>query len=327
MKLNSPAWGRLAAAGACALALAGCATNNPKDPFEPYNRAMFAFNDKVDQVALKPAATVYKNATPSFFQTGVNNFFGNLADIWTGANNLLQGKGADGMSDLSRVALNSTFGLFGLLDIASEAGLPKHKEDFGQTLGRYGVPAGPYLVLPVLGPSTVRDTAGLPMDIAADPWAHLNNMALRNSGTALRIIDQRAQLLDATNLLEDAALDRYVFVRDSWMQSRRSKVYDGDPPAEKSGQGEDEDAPSSAASIKSAYEDDPGPTQDSGTAAPAQPGAGTAAMGTSGSGAATAGTASPAAPSGSPSGTAPAPAGNVPSQTGDKPASSDKPVK
>ena len=318
MNSDRSTWSRLALAGACALVLSGCATNNPKDPLEPYNRAMFKFNDKVDQVALKPVATVYKNATPSFFQTGVSNFFGNLGDVWTGANNLLQGKGSDGMSDLSRVALNSTFGLFGLLDIASEAGLPKHKEDFGQTLGRYGVPAGPYVVLPLLGPSTVRDTAALPVDIAADPWRTVTPVATRTGGGVLRVVDQRAQLLDATGLLDDAALDRYTFVRDSWMQSRRSKVYDGDPPADKSAARDDDDASSSAASIKAAYEDDPGPTQD--PAAPA-PAAGTAATGASGGGAAAAGNASPATPA-KPA----APGGNVPSQNGVKPASSDKPI-
>ncbi len=145
--------------------LAGCAGPNPRDPYESYNRAMFNFNDTVDTYALKPVATAYKNVTPSFVQTGVNNFFGNLSDAWSAVNNLLQGKGQDGMSDVARFALNSTLGIVGLFDIASEAGLPKHKEDFGQTLGVWGVESGPYLVLPLLGPSTVRDTVALPVDI------------------------------------------------------------------------------------------------------------------------------------------------------------------
>src|SRR6266571_3651127 len=152
---TSPPRGRHLRAIALVLAvsvtLGGCASTgggNPRDPFEKFNRAMFSFNDTVDTYALKPAATTYKKVLPSFVQTGVSNFFGNLADIWTGANNLMQGKGADGMSDLTRVALNSTFGILGLFDVASEAGLQKHNEDFGQTLGTWGVASGPYLMLP-----------------------------------------------------------------------------------------------------------------------------------------------------------------------------------
>lgn len=226
-----------------AVALGGCATSgNPRDPFEGYNRAVFNFNDKVDEVALKPVATVYKNVTPGFFQTGVSNFFGNLSDVWTAANNMLQGKVGDGMSDVMRVALNSTFGLLGVLDIASEAGLQKHNEDFGQTLGSWGVPSGPYVVLPLLGPSTVRDTASLPVDIAADPWRQKRPDHVRNVGTVLRVVDKRASLLDASSLLEDAALDRYEFIRDGWMQRRNSQVYDGeDGPKGKEKQAEQED--------------------------------------------------------------------------------------
>lgn len=220
---------KLTLAVAVTASLAGCATsNNPRDPLEGYNRAVFKFNDKVDEVALKPAATVYRNVTPGFVQTGVSNFFGNLSDVWTAANNLLQGKVGDGMSDVMRVALNSTFGLLGVLDIASEAGLQKHNEDFGQTLGLWGVPSGPYVVLPVLGPSTVRDTAGLPVDIAADPWRQKRPDHVRNVGTVVRVVDKRASLLDASTLLEDAALDRYEFIRDGWMQRRNSQVYDGE---------------------------------------------------------------------------------------------------
>lgn len=220
--------GRLATAASLAVLLSACAGPNPRDPYEGFNRAMFTFNDQVDQVALKPAATVYRTVLPSFVQTGVNNFFGNLADVWTAINNLLQGKGEAGMSDVTRVALNSTFGLVGLLDIASEAGLPKHNEDFGQTLGRWGVPSGSYLVLPLLGPSTVRDTAALPLDINGDPWSYKEPAAPRNFGIAVRVIDQRANLLDASSLLEDAALDRYEFVRDGFLQRRESKIFDGE---------------------------------------------------------------------------------------------------
>jgi phospholipid-binding lipoprotein MlaA len=214
---------------AVSLALAGCATANPKDPFEKFNRAMFSFNDAVDQAALKPAAEAYRTL-PSFMQTGVGNFFGNLGDAWTAANNLLQGKMADGMSDVMRFTFNSTFGIFGLLDIASEAGLPKHKEDFGQTLGKWGVASGPYLVLPLLGPSTVRDTLATPVDISGDPWDYARPINVRNFGYVARVIDQRAAVLDATNLIEEAALDRYAFVRDAYVQRRESTVRDGQSP-------------------------------------------------------------------------------------------------
>ncbi len=215
------------ALGVAAL-LAGCAGPNPRDPYEGFNRAMFKFNDTVDEYALKPAATAYRNVLPSFVQTGVNNFFGNLADVWTAVNNLLQGKGEAGMSDVTRVALNSTLGIVGLFDIASEAGLQKHKEDFGQTLGNWGVPSGPYLMLPLLGPSTVRDTVVLPVDIKGDIWAYKEPVYIRNVGTAVRVVDQRANLLDAGSLLEDAALDRYEFIRDGYLQRRESQIYDGE---------------------------------------------------------------------------------------------------
>lgn len=208
----------------------GCATTNPKDPFEPYNRAMFKFNDTLDQAALKPAAQAYSHL-PSFVQTGVSNFFGNLADVWTAVNNLLQGKLGDGVTDVMRVAVNTTFGLGGLLDIASEAGMPKHKEDFGQTLGKWGVASGPYVVLPILGPSTLRDTIATPVDLSGDPWRYKEPVRWRNTGIVVRVVDQRAALLGASNLLEDVALDRYEFVRDAYLQRRESKIHDGEAPS------------------------------------------------------------------------------------------------
>lgn len=214
-----------------AVAITGCAsTRNPQDPLEGYNRAMFSFNDGVDRVALKPAATVYKAVLPQFVQTGVGNFFGNLGDVWTAVNNLLQGKVEDGLNDFMRVAVNSTLGLGGLLDISSEAGLQKHREDFGQTLGVWGVASGPYVVLPLLGSSTLRDTAATPLDFAGDPWSYKDPVNVRNMGTALRLIDLRASVLDASSLIEDAALDRYEFVRDAYLQRRQSRIYDGDVP-------------------------------------------------------------------------------------------------
>ncbi len=211
-----------------ALSLTGCASLAEKDPYEKFNRKMFAFNDAVDTHALKPAATAYKTVLPSFVQTGVNNFFSNLSDVWSSANNLMQGKGERGLSDFTRVLINSTFGLAGTIDIASDAGLAKHNEDFGQTLGYWGVPSGPYIMLPLLGPSTMRDTAGLPVDIAADPWGYGISSRARNIGTVVRVVDQRAVLLDATNLMEEAALDRYEFIRDGYLQQRKSKVFDGE---------------------------------------------------------------------------------------------------
>jgi len=220
---------RLAAGAFVAVALSGCAStaSNPKDPFEGYNRAVFNFNDKVDTAVLKPTATAYKKVMPGFVQTGVNNFFGNLSDVWTAANQFLQGRPAEGLNDVTRVALNTTFGIAGLIDVASASGLRKHNEDFGQTLGVWGVTSGPYLILPVLGPSTVRDTVALPLDMKADPWNYKDPVHVRHIGTALHIVDQRAVLLDASNLLEEAALDRYEFIRDGFMQRRESKVQDG----------------------------------------------------------------------------------------------------
>lgn len=220
---------RIGLALAIAASVSACATgSNPRDPFEGYNRAMFKFNDTVDQVALKPVATAYKTVTPSFVQTGVGNFFGNLADVWSAVNNLLQGKGEAGLQDVVRVSMNSTFGIFGLIDIASQAGVPKHSEDFGQTLGWYGVQSGPYVMLPLLGPSTVRDTVALPLDITGDPWRYKDPAKVRNIGTVTRVVDKRASLLDATNLMEAAALDRYEFIRDGFLQARENKVFDGD---------------------------------------------------------------------------------------------------
>lgn len=225
-----------------ACAVGGCATTtNPKDPFERFNRAMFSFNDALDQHAVKPAAEAYSKILPNFVQIGIGNFFGNLGDVWTMVNNFLQGKVADGTTDIMRVAVNSTLGFGGVLDIATESGLNKHKEDFGQTLGTWGVRPGPYVVLPVLGSSTLRDTIATPLDLTADPWQQKYPVRWRNTGTVVRLIDQRAVLLGASNLLEDAALDRYEFIRDAYLQRRESKIHDGESP-------------------KSFYEDDVGPT-------------------------------------------------------------------
>lgn len=220
--------GRLAALAFSALLLTGCATTgNPDDPLEGYNRAMFSFNEQVDKVVLKPAAQVYEAVLPSPVRTGVGNVLGNLADPWIGLNNLLQGKVAEAMSDFMRFAFNSTWGLLGLLDIASEAGLPKHDEDLGQTLGRWGVGEGAYIVLPLFGPRTVRDAVALPVDVMANEPFRIDHVRTRNTVLAVRIVHSRSVLLGADRTLEEAALDRYAFVRDFYLQQRRYKVSDG----------------------------------------------------------------------------------------------------
>lgn len=242
---------KLLAAVTLASTLSACATGTmPKDPLEKFNRKVFAFNDKLDEVAIKPAAQVYHKRLPGFVQTGVSNFFGNLSDAWSGINNLLQGNGQDGMSDLMRFAVNSTFGLGGVLDIGSEAGLEKHNEDFGQTLGAWGVRPGPYVVLPILGPSTFRDTVATPLDLAADPWNYKKPSGVRFAGTALHIVDVRAGALDASRLIEEAALDKYEFIRDAYLQRRESQVRSGKLDAE-----EEAEEKAAAESAKSAKQD------------------------------------------------------------------------
>lgn len=233
--MNSNTTIKIALALSMAASLGGCATtaNNPQDPLEGFNRAVFKFNDGLDKVALKPAAKAYKAVLPSFVQTGVSNFFGNISDLWTGFNQVLQGKGSEGANDFTRVVINSTVGVVGLFDVASKTGLPKHQEDFGQTLGKWGVAPGPYIMLPLFGPSTMRDTVALPVDWEGDLWSYKDPTDVRNIGTVIRVIDKRAQLLDSSNLLEEASLDRYQFLRDGYLQQRRSKVYDGDPPPDK----------------------------------------------------------------------------------------------
>jgi len=217
--------------------LAGCASTgkNSKDPLEGFNRAMFNFNDKVDMVALTPAAAAYKKVTPSIVQTGIGNFFSNIHDIPTALNNVLQARINDAASDFGRVLMNTLVGLGGTVDIASHVGLPKHDQDFGQTLGRWGIQSGPYLVLPLFGPRTVGDAIAKPVDLEADPWSHKYPVRWRNAGTAIRVVDARAYVLDSTNLLENAALDRYEFLRDAYMQHRQSEIYRADSAIQDSG--------------------------------------------------------------------------------------------
>ena len=223
---------------ALCLTLVGCATGptaNPRDPLEPYNRAVFGFNDAVDRTVLKPVATAYRNVTPGVVRAGVGNFFSNLEDFWSLANSLMQLKGRAAADTAVRLSVNTFLGLAGVIDLAGEMGIDRHKEDFGQTLGYWGVPGGPYLVLPLLGNFTLRDAAALPVDFKGDMVSNLSHKRSRYSLKALNLIDSRAAFLNASSLIEGAALDKYTFTRDAYLQSRRSAIYDGNAP--------DEDAP------------------------------------------------------------------------------------
>jgi phospholipid-binding lipoprotein MlaA len=220
---------------AFAFALSGCATNgDPRDPLEPMNRGIYKFNDGVDKAVLKPVAQGYKAVLPSPVRTGVTNFFSNIDDLFVAANNLLQFKLNAAASDVGRIIANTTFGIAGIFDVASGWGMEKHNEDFGQTLGYWGVGDGPFLMLPLLGPSNVRDSAGLLIYYKLDPVVHLHNIPLRNSLIALRFVNRRANLLDAEKVLDEAALDPYTFLRDAYIQQRRNLIYDGSPPRENS---------------------------------------------------------------------------------------------
>jgi len=215
-----------------AIALTGCAANgDPRDPLEPMNRAIHGFNEGFDRMLLKPVAQAYSTVLPSFAQTGVRNFFSNLDDVTVLANDILQFKLEQGSRDFMRLAVNSTFGLFGLLDVAGEMGLQKHNEDFGQTLGRWGVGAGPYLVLPFLGPNDFRDTAGFLVDTEyTDLVRNHGDVSTRNPVLVLRVVSRRADLLDAKRAIDAAALDEYEFTRDLYLERRKSLVHDGKPP-------------------------------------------------------------------------------------------------
>jgi phospholipid-binding lipoprotein MlaA len=224
-----------AAVLAAAVLSTGCATGpnaNPKDPLEPMNRSISRFNDSLDENVLKPVATGYKDVTPDLVQKGVRNVFNNLSDIWSTVNNGLQLKGRDTAESLMRSVVNSIFGIYGIFDVATPIGLQRHPEDFGQTLGAWCVPDGPYVVLPLFGPSTLRDTAGMPVDTSVDYVRNLDHIPTRNSAMALRVVDKRTSLLGTSNLLTEAAIDKYSFQRDAYLQYRRNQVFDGNPPDE-----------------------------------------------------------------------------------------------
>lgn len=217
------------------LALGGCATThqNPKDPLESFNRGVYQFNDTLDKAVVKPVAQGYDAMVPPPVKLMVSNFFSNLNDVLVAINNLLQLKIADAASDGGRVAVNTTVGIFGLADVASALGLKKHNEDFGQTLGKWGIGNGPYLVLPFFGPSSFRDGVGLVADTNMSLLQRVDEVDVRNRLIATNMVDKRAALLDKEEVLDTAAVDRYAFIRDSYLQRRRSLVYDGDPPREK----------------------------------------------------------------------------------------------
>jgi phospholipid-binding lipoprotein MlaA len=234
--------GLLALAIGFALLLGGCASTQSLvkdarggpgarlDPWENWNRKVFAFNEGLDQNIFKPVATGYAKVVPQFVRRGVDNFFSNAADAWSAVNNVLQGKPEPAFTDVVRFTTNTVLGFFGILDIASEFGLEHHYEDFGQTLGRWGFGPGAFVMLPLLGPSTVRDTLALPLDRTASPALYISSGSYQFGIVGLQIINTRANLLGASKVIDDIALDKYTFIRDAYLQRRRSLIFDGDAP-------------------------------------------------------------------------------------------------
>lgn len=201
------------------------------DPWERVNRSVFSFNDSLDKYIITPITKAYEFILPEVIRNSLSNIFSNIGDIYTAVNQLLQGKPKNAVDDLTRFIVNTTFGIGGIFDVATGAGLEKHQEDFGQTFGVWGIGDGPYMVLPLLGPSNVRDTFGWAFDLQTDILlSYVNDIPVRNTITAVRVLDQRSKYLSTTNLLETAAFDRYSFVRDAYIQRRRDRIYDGNPP-------------------------------------------------------------------------------------------------
>lgn len=225
-----------------AIILTGCATTgtNPADPWEGWNRKVYSFNKAIDGAIAKPITVGYQAVTPDFVETGVSNIFSNLGDVPNFLNNLLQGKGKDSVSDLARFVVNSTLGIAGLWDPASSMGLDKHDEDFGQTLATWGVSGGPYVMLPLLGPSTLRDTLAYPVDSEFDLVNQIDHIPTRNQFKIIELIDSRAALIPFEETLSSVS-DEYAFVRDSWMQNRQYKIYDGELPLDDDFECEEED--------------------------------------------------------------------------------------
>ena len=218
---------------AATVLLGGCAAManpNPRDPLEPMNRKVSQFNEGVDTIFLRPVATVYRQHMPPLVRTGVANFFGNLGDAWSFVNSALQFKMQDAVENLMRVNVNTFIGMGGIFDVASEMNIERHREDFGQTLGRWGVGAGPYIVLPIFGPSTLRDALALPIDRRFDPVQRIHPHDVRGATYIVRAVDQRSNLLRASAMLEGAALDKYAFTRDAHLQRRRAEVFEREEP-------------------------------------------------------------------------------------------------
>jgi phospholipid-binding lipoprotein MlaA len=213
----------------------GCATvtnPDPRDPLESMNRTVFGFNDAVDRAVLKPVATAYKQTLPSWARTGINNFFANLDDIWSVVNNALALRGQAFGDSVGRVMVNTTIGLGGVIDVASDLNIDKHPATFNTTLGRWGVGAGPYVVLPLLGPYTLREVAALPVDRQGNLVNQVADEGTRTGLTVVDVVDTRSTFLDSEGVINGAALDRYSFIRDSYLQRQRNQVYDGNPPDE-----------------------------------------------------------------------------------------------
>jgi len=215
------------------LLLTSCASTthegNVADPFEPVNRAVYKFNENVDKYIAKPIAETYQY-TPSPVRTGVRNFFNNIDDVWTVLNDILQFKIQQSMSDSMRIVFNSSFGLLGLVDVASDWDLPRHNERFADTLGYWGINSGPYLVLPIFGPSSVRDATGLFADTYTYPLRSMRPVAHRNTLQGLKMVSNRTDLLSVSDLTEEVAINPYAFTRDTYYQWRQNQVYDGNPP-------------------------------------------------------------------------------------------------
>jgi phospholipid-binding lipoprotein MlaA len=214
--------------------MVGCASipagveRSPHDPWESFNRSVFEFNEGLDKYLLKPVVAAYRFILPEIVRDGIYNFFSNYSDIYTALQNLLQGKPDLAFNDLMRVAVNTIFGLGGLMDVATPGGLPKHKEDWGQTFGVWGLPSGPYVVLPFFGPSTIRDTFGTAADLETDYlFKYIPDVGLRNSITGLRVINARNTFYEAGDLLDGAALDKYSFIRDAYLQRREYQINEG----------------------------------------------------------------------------------------------------
>lgn len=230
--MNKPA--RALILGATVALLAGCATtpSNPADPLEPMNRAMYRVHDVVDTNVVKPIAQGYVDFVPHFIRKGISNVFNNIDDAFSALNGTLQGKFDEAGNDMGRVMVNSLFGVLGLIDVASDIGIERGHEDFGLTFAHWGIPAGPYLFVPLFGPTTVRDGTGVIIRIAVGPVGFIPDVPLRNSLYGVGFVDQRSQLLGVGEIVDTAALDRYTFIRNAYFQRRRYLFYDGKPPPE-----------------------------------------------------------------------------------------------